>query len=65
MPWWAWLVLGFVLLASELASPSGFYETVPREVASMEATFLRKPFQMTEVTGLIEEAVKAGAGSSN
>ncbi len=25
MPWWAWLVLGFVLLASELASPSGFY----------------------------------------
>jgi membrane protein implicated in regulation of membrane protease activity len=25
LPWWAWLVLGFVLLASELASPSGFY----------------------------------------
>ena len=25
MPWWAWLVLGFALLASELASPSGFY----------------------------------------
>ena len=25
MPWWAWLVLGFVLLASELASPGGFY----------------------------------------
>ncbi len=25
MPWWAWLVLGFVLLASELGSPSGFY----------------------------------------
>ena len=25
MPWWAWLVLGFVLLATELASPSGFY----------------------------------------
>ncbi len=25
MPGWAWLVLGFVLLASELASPSGFY----------------------------------------
>ena len=25
MPWWAWLVLGFILLASELASPSGFY----------------------------------------
>ncbi len=25
MAWWAWLVLGFVLLASELASPSGFY----------------------------------------
>ncbi len=24
MPWWAWLILGFVLLASELASPSGF-----------------------------------------
>ncbi len=25
MAWWAWLVLGFILLASELASPSGFY----------------------------------------
>ncbi len=25
MAWWAWLVLGFVLLAGELASPSGFY----------------------------------------
>jgi membrane protein implicated in regulation of membrane protease activity len=25
VPWWAWLVLGFVLLAGELASPGGFY----------------------------------------
>lgn len=25
MPWWAWLVLGMLLLAGEMALPSGFY----------------------------------------
>lgn len=25
MPWWAWLVLGMLLLAGEMAVPSGFY----------------------------------------
>ena len=25
MPWWAWLVMGFAMLASEMLAPGGFY----------------------------------------
>ncbi len=25
MPWWAWLVLGFAMLAGEMLAPGGFY----------------------------------------
>ena len=40
MPWWAWLVLGFVLLASELASPSGFYLLFAGMAAIIVATLI-------------------------